>query len=201
MSKTTLLRAAVAAGLALAIAAPSLAKTTYHWVTDDGVASYSDSLKRVPERYRSRVSKVTLKDLRNYPRWTPSDTRAEGSYAERLPANLERLRSVNDERARHGHARRMGMHGRRHPGDRIVVRAGRSDRGGPEVQAGFDRGAGIVSVEDVRVKTDRGSSRHVRVVRQGDRVIALIKGEQTRKRIFEGRDEDLVEQIEDGLLD
>ena len=76
-------------------AVPAAAGDVYYWVTEEGVHSYSDSLKQVPKRYRGEARKSRLNALESYERWTPSDRAMEGDYVRRLPANLARLRAFN----------------------------------------------------------------------------------------------------------
>ncbi len=45
----------------------------YFWTTDDGVLSFTDTLKRVPEKYRGQVLEREWKDVRERARWTRAD--------------------------------------------------------------------------------------------------------------------------------
>lgn len=44
----------------------------FRWVTVDGTVSFTDDLKRVPERYRASAERVEFEDgLDGYARFTP----------------------------------------------------------------------------------------------------------------------------------
>ena len=43
-----ILRGALVAAITVVFSVPAMAGTAYEWVTDDGVYSYADVLKRVP---------------------------------------------------------------------------------------------------------------------------------------------------------
>jgi len=159
-------RAALGGALALAIAAPAAAGTFYSWKTEDGVWSYTDDPKRIPARYRGAASQRETGSLDGYERYTPvveSAARQARPLPEvssapptvRTAPTVERTTTVVDMRR---------------PGPRARLQL-------PEIAVDL---SGLpsdepVTVEEVRTRV-RGSdaTRTVRVVRQGDKVLAVV---------------------------
>lgn len=155
---------AFAVGLVAGLAAPALAGTFYSWTTEDGVRAYTDDAKRVPARYRSRAQLRDTGSLDGYERFTPIDAAAEQALAsqarraERAGArSVEALPSVSAPPPSGG------------PG--ITLETGDLNI----ALVGADGGEPIV-VEQIRTKVaGSNATRTVQVVRQGDRVLAIIK--------------------------
>lgn len=197
------------------------AGTLYRWTTESGSVAYADDLKRVPERYRDRVDTVTSEALADYGRLTPTDPVASQEYADRLAERLEGLREAAAEaegdyaagerlaarepapersngvsglalqstRETVGRRRVLGSDGRWH-----WVRTTRSqivDAPTPTLSVDRDPDGGPVVVEKLRVIDDDGFTRHVTVVRQGDRVLNVIKGRQNHGSSDFPRESDL----------
>lgn len=59
------------------------------YVTDDGVISFTDDLKRVPQKYQDDVETIVIDGLDDYVRGTRSD---DGAYVKNLEARLSHLR-------------------------------------------------------------------------------------------------------------
>jgi len=180
-----ILRGGLAAMIAVMFAAPAVADTAYEWVTDDGVYSYADVLKRVPKRYQAQAKKRTLGKLERYERWTPSDRRASGAHMDRLEGNLERLRSLNaalepvDTRG-----------GRSTAATRMRLRTGRNGDGIDVPLAG----EGPVVVEKLRAKlSGDDATRAVTVIRQGEDVIAMVVAQDNAREIEEADGDELLE--------
>jgi len=81
--------------LGVAAAAPVEAVTLYRWKSDDGSISYTDDLKRVPERYRAKAEEIQSEGLEGYARFTPTDSAASKQYSDKLTARLDSLRAWN----------------------------------------------------------------------------------------------------------
>lgn len=59
------------------------------YVTDSGTVSFTDELKRVPQKYQDDVEVITVDGLNDYARGTRSD---DGAYVKHLEARLSHLR-------------------------------------------------------------------------------------------------------------
>jgi hypothetical protein len=156
------------AGIALLaiLAAPALGGTLYKWTTEDGSLAYTDDPKRVPERYRSQVETFKTAGLDAYERFTPGDSARQSEQQRRLQERLERLRALNRP-PRSAVAPADGVQ------PEIMIRANRRTAVTiPNDTAGQEP----VIVEEMRVSDpDSISTRHVTVVRQGDRVLSVLK--------------------------
>ena len=156
----------VCVGLLLA-STPSMAGNLYSWVTAEGTHAYSDSLKRVPHRYRAQAQRSALPALERYERWTPSDRVAEGSYASRLTGNLARLRKFNADKS-------LPRDTPSRPGG-IAMQVGSF---GPGVQFGVPTAQApgepvVVQSARTRLPGDR-ATRNVTYVQQGAETLAVI---------------------------
>jgi hypothetical protein len=180
MMKATLVTAA-----ALMLAIPASAGSVYEWVTDDGVYSYADTLKRVPKRYQSQAKKRTLGSLASYERWTPSDPKAADSYAGRLEGNLARLRDLNAALD---------------PMDALGTRAGvrmqlRLGANGDAISVPT-ASTGPVVVEEIRTRfPGENATRTVTLVRQGDEIVATLVGQRNDGPIVQVPSDDLLETL------
>jgi hypothetical protein len=156
------------AGIALlaVLATPALAGTLYKWTAEDGSMAFTDDAKRVPERYRSQVKTIRTAGLDSYERFTPSDSTRQSERQRRLQERLERLRALNEP---------AGTVAASAPGGQteIVVRANRQTA---LTIPSDDAGGEPLVVEEMRVNDpDSIATRHVTVVRQGDRVLSVLK--------------------------
>ena len=156
------------AGLVLlvALATPALAGSLFKWTTEDGSVAFTDDPKRVPERYRSQVKTIKTGGLDVYERFTPSDSSRQSEQRQRLEKRLERLRALN-----------------RPPRTALVPAPGVQ----PQIMIKADQRTALtipsdaqgdepVIVEEMRVNDpDSIATRHVTVVRQGDRVLSVLK--------------------------
>ena len=167
-----------AMGLAFMLSASASAGTLYSWKTEDGTFAYTNDQKRVPAKYKSEAGKSNMKSMKSYDRFTPGP-RVEGkAYTDRIVERLEVLRATSSDDVR------MASGG---AADRVVhVNLGSAGRrGGNQAEVQIPVGVGMedmepVVVEHVRMKPVAGSSatRHARIVKQGDRVLAVIKDRQ-----------------------
>lgn len=83
--------------ITLGLAAPADAKMVYRWETDEGVVSFADELKRVPERYRGRVARINTETLESTKRFSRSGEPAQASHRDDVRARLAALRQMNRE--------------------------------------------------------------------------------------------------------
>ena len=182
-----IMRGALVGAITLMLAAPAFGGTVYEWVTEDGVHAYADVLKRVPKRYQSQAKKRTMRSLESYDRWTPSDRRAEGSHADRLAANLDRLRTLN-----------AALDPMDAPGTRSATRMRlRTGRNGDGIDVPLT-GAGPVVVEKLHTQfPGDNATRTVTLIRQGDEVIAAVVAQDNDRDIVEVEADDLLKSLRD----
>ena len=155
-------------GLALALAAGAQAGGLYRWTNADGVVAFSDDLKRIPEAYRASAVSVSRSSLASYPRYTPAPAAESKSYRERLGTHLERMRALNEEVA----AERLAATARPPQGSLGDVRVSRKlSLALPEDVRSSEE---PIVVEEHRVR-DGDTTTHVYVVRQGDRVLSVMR--------------------------
>ena len=64
------MRSVVVLFLALLLPVVSQAGEVYHWVTDDGVFSFTDTKKQIPARYTDSAKRVEVKPFADYERLT-----------------------------------------------------------------------------------------------------------------------------------
>ncbi len=165
----------IAACLVLAVATPAAAGTLYHWRAEDGSYAYTDDARRIPDRYKKDAQASDTSSLADYDRFTPADTAAVDSYAQGLQARLDDLRARNapvvDEPTQ---TTRLSL---------------RTSSGEPVVEFSSAPGEAPIVVEKRRVKIDdarRSAKRSRTVIRQGDRVIAVV---EDKRSSFDSEDE------------
>jgi hypothetical protein len=156
--------------LAVALVAPATAGNLYKWTGPDGDVSYTDDLKRVPQQYRAGAAQIKTKSLKTYERYTPQAVPGKNEQRERLQARLERLRAFNQEPRG---TVRMGV-----PHSQTVLRM--NDRMSLAIPNDQITSSEPVIVEELRVRNpDTITTRHLTVVKQGDRVISVIRPKAT----------------------
>lgn len=190
-------------GLVAGTAAPAAeAGTMYRWETENGTLAFADDVKRIPDRYRAKAEAIVSENLDGYSRFTPTDASAQQIHADRLAERLDGLRALTaDEASEAGAVGEVAAPARQHPVDGIALQSVREGVGrrlvntsdGPKwkrttrlqtvdapvpvlgVSADPESDEPVV-VERMRARS-RGSlvTRQVTVVRQGDRVLSVIK--------------------------
>jgi hypothetical protein len=176
------------AGIVLlaALATPALGGTLYKWTTEDGSVAFTDDSKRVPDRYRSQVETIETGGLDGYERFTPTDSTAVASQRARLEARLERLRESAAVTA--VPAPQAAAEG---PTSETIVQV---NRGTALRIPATASGEEPIVVEDVRVKR-KGSVRTIgdTVVRQGDKVLVVVRPDSVSGTVNVIDEEDLFE--------
>ncbi len=156
--------------LALALVAPAAAGNLYKWTGPDGTVSYTDDLKRVPQQHREGMVQVKTKGLASYERYTPEIEPGKNEQRQRLQARLDRLRAFNAEPRG---TVQLGV-----PHSQTVVRM--NDRLSLAVPNDQLASSEPVVLEELRVRNpDSITTRHITVVKQGDRVISVIRPKAT----------------------
>jgi hypothetical protein len=188
--------------VAVAAAPPADAGGLYRWETENGTLAFADDVKRIPDRYRAQAEAIAPESLDGYSRFTPTDPGAQQAHSDRLVERLDGLRASSaDEVIPSGVVAEDSESARAHPADEIALQSVREQTGrrlvntinGPRwrrttrvqtvdrpvpvlgVSADPDSDAPVI-VERVRARSrDSLVTRHVTVVRQGDRVLSVIK--------------------------
>jgi len=168
------LRSCAPALAVLVFAAPALAERSYYaWQTEEGSYAFSDDAKAIPEAYRARAERRTLRPLAGYAQLTPADARATEEYAKRLDARLEQLRALSAARPADERPARAE---RQAAGPTVALRTG--GRGSPLIELGplAAEGDEPVIVETLRAHpADRLVTRNNVVVRQGERTLTIVR--------------------------
>jgi hypothetical protein len=161
---------AAAIGLSLMLALPAAAGTVHSWQTQEGTLAFTDDVKRIPARYRATVSSRELGGLGDYVRFSGADEKEKTLYAARVQARLNRLRNANGAVALalpsgEGEAA-------------FLVRTSGGDNG-VSTQVGFplaDAEEEPIVTNNVRMMPENSiATRHVTIVRQGDRILSVVK--------------------------
>lgn len=186
----TIVGAAAAAVLAGggAVVPASWAGTLYRWETDDGVVSFTDDARRIPPRYQQTARVEERESLQGYARLTPADPGASARYAERLAERLERLRAVNAEPPA---VRTQGRAPAEARSPRLSLRTGGEQ---PTIELDVSgETSGPVVVEVMRLRDSATlATRHVTVVRQGDRVLSVVDPRKWMEAPSSGDLQDLI---------
>jgi hypothetical protein len=153
----------------LAIASAAGAETLYRWTNSDGVISYSDELKRIPEAHRAKAVRIRTGDLAGYKQYTPARSSAAAERALQLDERIARLRELNAA-ADAALAMRSPEGPARMPSVAVDVNRNLS-LGVPSEQVADNE---PIVVEEQRVRTGDVTT-HIYVVRQGDRVLSIVR--------------------------
>lgn len=175
------------------VAGPAFAGNVYSWVTEDGTYAFTDDPKRIPAKHRDGAETRPMGDLKRYDRYTVD--RTGKSYTDRL---RQRQTDLRDRAALEAPAVSAGP--ATGAGSRINLAIPTTGGGSPGGHRGAQMQIGTgsladpasdepITVESVRMQPTEGqASRHWTIVKQGDRVLTVIKGEN-RDRSPEGQSE------------
>jgi hypothetical protein len=159
--------------LAFVLGASASAGTLYSWKTEDGTFSYTNEKKRIPAKYKAEAKSSKLKSMKSYDRFTPGPAASDTPYGDRIVQRLEVFHAASSATVAAGAA---GVA----PQSYVKLDLGGNDRDGSGIEIPI--GAGVddsepVYVEEVRMRPEKGhtTSRHVRIVKQGGRILAVIK--------------------------
>lgn len=193
---------ALVAGAVLLASTSAGAGTLYRWQTENGTLAFADDPKRIPDRYRDAAEQVQTEGLDGYGRYTPTDGAAQREQADQLGARLEGLRERSGIHSQEPAAAVVIEEPpARHPLEGVALQSTREEVGrrlvntedGPRwrrtsrlqtvdqpvpvlgVTPDADSEEPVI-VERVRARSrDSLVTRHITVVRQGDRVLSVIK--------------------------
>ena len=207
MLKRSLVLAGASALASSLLAAPILADIIAYR-TEDGVFAYTDDHDKVPARYAADAVTVHDSALHAYPRLTIEDTAAARAVTSRLEKRLDYLRQVNAASAAErevaasaagqgtvisiptgvstGAVGRNGTNGR----------TGISIAASPSIDVTANASDGPIIVEPILTKqSDRVRTRRSTIVRQGDKILAIMKGRSHQIDVSSDiYDEDALEQ-------
>lgn len=172
------------------LAGPAFAGNVYSWVTEDGTYAFTDDPKRIPAKHRDEAETRPMGDLKRYARYTVD--RTGKPYTDRLWQRQTELRERSVAETPAVSAAPTGGTGSGLTYSMPFIGGG-SPGGHRAAQMQLGLGAlgangsdEPITVESVRMQpTDGEATRHWTIVKQGDRVIAVIKGEN-RDRSPEG---------------
>ena len=171
--------------LTLVLAGAAAAGPAYRWTAADGSVAYSDDLKKIPSQYRASAERVGTRDLGEYPRFTPGESRrALGDRHAAMVERIERLRAINEaEPAAFAPSAISRTH--------TILRL--DDRASITIPNDRTASAEPVVVEEQRVR-DRNntSTTHVTVVRQGDEILSVVRPESAHDRADWKHERDLI---------
>jgi hypothetical protein len=174
--------------LALAFGTAASAAEVFRWTAADGSVAFTDDVKRIPAQYREQAVRTPAGDLSGYGRYTPAravPTRSEIALAERL----ERLREIN---AADGAAAAQ-----RTPFESTQTILRLNQRSSIAIPNDRLAGDEPIVVEQRRVR-DRNniSTTHVTVVRQGDRILSVVRPESAHDRADWADESELVGELD-----
>jgi len=162
---------AVGAVLAVFAAGPAFAGSVYSWVTEEGTYAFTDDAKRIPAKYKAEAKRRNVGKLSGYEQLTRSEIDSDGAYGDRLGARLDGLRGQNQPAPMRGHVRQ-------HRGGRDATYFGVRTGSRTALQfpvEGRMGGDQPIVVDKIRSKRAGGNTtRHLTVVKQGDRVISVV---------------------------
>ena len=174
--------------LVVGLTGPAFAGNVYSWVTENGTYAFTDDSKRIPAKHRADVKKRPMGKLTRYERFTEVSSESNQPHADRIRERRLALRNVTT-------AAPMGaVVGAVQPQTSGIMYAvpasgnsgGRGGGAGASIvvpvgnQASAD--SGPTTIQSVRVKPRRNmATRHFTVVKNGDRIVTVIKGELNQR--------------------
>lgn len=165
-----MLKLILVVGAVVSMVTPALANSIYSWRTPDGGVAFTDDPERIPPAYRDQAQVRKSTRLDDYGRYsTARESSGVEEYQGSLAGRVERLRVLNDE---HEYATEV-----RGAQPQITVPTGGRD--GSTVTLSPDGSDDPVVIEKIRMRpSGTNITRHNTIVRQGDRVLMVIKGNQ-----------------------
>jgi hypothetical protein len=170
--------------LVAGLAGPAFAGNVYSWVTEDGTYAFTDDSKRIPAKHKAEAKKRPMGKLTRYERFTEVDSEKQEPYTDRLRERRLAFRNMTSTAPMGAVVGAVQSQG---PG--IVystpVSGGRGDSGA-SVQIPIGQVASAPSetttIESIRTKPRHNmATRHWTVVKNGDRLVTVIKGELNQR--------------------
>jgi hypothetical protein len=157
-------------------------RTVWQWTTEDGVVSFTDDEKQIPARYRDEARSRVLGRLDDYERYTPAET------PKVVPSSLPAVGAAPPGQGGQATAPPQGYR------PRISVRSGGASSQVIDVQPGDE---GPVIIEQRRARPDGGAvTRTNTIIRQGDRILTVIKPQTNVHDVTDFDDEEDFEDLD-----
>lgn len=187
-------------GLATAVAltvwaGPAVAGEIFAWRTEDGTYAYADDERSIPPRYRAQAERRVTGSLSGYQQFTPSDAVASSHYADRLQVRLDHLRRLNAGSAVARAPRAAAPQTR--PGEMVIVRGSRQRTADIAVPRPAGDEPLVVDIIPSR-RSGKAVTQHVQVIRQGDRVVSVVRPRPREWNVNDVVDEEELLQSIDG---
>lgn len=166
-----------AGALASSLLAAPIAADVIAYRTEDGVFAYTDDREKVPARYAGDAVTVRDSALQTYPRLTIEDTTTARAVSSRLEKRLDYLRQLNAASS----AERAVAANAASQSTVISIPTGPTGNGAssPSIEVAANGSTDPLVVEPILTKEDnRVRTRRATVVKQGDKIIAIMKGPQ-----------------------
>ena len=188
-------RLLLGAGLVVSLAGPAFAGNVYSWVTEDGTYAFTDDSKRIPAKHRADAKRRPMGKLSRYERFTEVSAGEQKPYAERLSDRQAELREMT---AMAPQGAVVGVLSGQGTGiDYTVPVTGGGNRGGRSaaslrvpVDGSASADAEPTTIESRRMRVpDSLATRHWTFVKQGDRIVTVIKGERRQRPLEPALDE------------
>ena len=162
-----------ATALASSLLGAPIAAYVIAYRTEDGVFAYTDDHDKVPARYAADAVTVRDSKLHSYPRLTIEDTTAARAVSSRLEKRLDYLRQANAA----SKAEREVAATAAAKQTVISIPATSAGANGPQIEIAASASDAPIVVEPVHSQQDgRALTRRTTVVKQGDKVLAVMKG-------------------------
>lgn len=174
------------------LAGPAFAGNVWSWRTEDGAYAFTNDSKRIPAKHRAEARQRSMGKLSRYDRYTEVSAETEKPYADRVRERQSELRERTG-------AAPIGAAFGTVPSNQTGLAYSVPASGG-----GSNEGARILvplssnqassefeptTVQDIRVKPRHSlATRHFTVVKQGDRIVTVIKAELNQQPL-DGRPE------------
>ena len=175
--------------LVAGLAGPALAGNVWSWRTEDGAFAFTDDSKRIPAKHRAQAKQKSMGKLSRYERFTEVSADVEKPYAERIRERQSTLREMS-ETAQLGAVAGVVRSDGRELAFAIPTSGGRGRAGSgtsiimPLGQNQASPAAEPTTIESIRVNPRESlASRHWTVVKKGDRIVTVIKGELRQRKL------------------
>ena len=173
--------------LVVALAGPAFAGDVWSWRTEDGAYAFTDDSKRIPAKHRAEAQRRSLGKLTRYQRFTEVSSELDKPYADRIRERRSALREMS---AAAPLGAVVGAAATSFPelifGVPVTGGNGRSGVSLSVAVAGSQTWSDseLTTIESIRVKPrDSLASSHWTVVKKGDRIVTVIKGERNQSSV------------------
>jgi len=175
----------LAVSLVAGFASAASAGNVYSWVTEDGTHAFTDDAKRVPAKHKQEAKRRPLGELTRYSRYTEVSAEKGKPYVERIHERQAAYREVGTVAPQGAVVGAMASEGQG-PGIGYTVPVSGGGNGGRgaasnlwvPVKGSDNAGPDVTTIESKRMKPENSmATRHWTIIKEGDRVTTVIKGE------------------------